>query len=149
MICGICNQQESKYKCPKCSIVYCSISCYKSPIHSHENIPIESPASKTKTKTLESKISIPESNDNDKDDKYFKLLKDEKIQYLLNQSSLQIHLLTIIKILNDSSFTLKNLTIEQKLDIANLKLNDLRNGGIEENELIEEFIQRVLLLLNE
>ncbi|RCK62693.1 Protein HIT1 [Candida viswanathii] len=137
MICGICKTQESKYKCPKCSIAYCSIACYKSPDHSHENIATTIPT--------KPELKIPDVQEHD--DKFGRLLQDTQIQYFLKQPSLQIHLLTIIKILNDASFTQKNLTIEQKQDVANLKINDLRTGGVEENELVEEFIQRVLYLL--
>ncbi|KHC38926.1 hypothetical protein W5O_03537, partial [Candida albicans Ca6] len=79
---------------------------------------------------------------------FSKLLQDDQIKYLLNQPSLQFHLLSIIKILIDPTFTPKNSNIEQKLDIANLKLNDLRIGGIEQNELVEEFVQRCLELMN-
>ena len=82
------------------------------------------------------------------DDRFLKLLQDDQIKYLLNQPSLQFHLLSIIKILIDPTFTPKNSNIEQKLDIANLKLNDLRIGGIEQNELVEEFVQRCLELMN-
>ncbi|RMY22828.1 hypothetical protein D0865_16519 [Hortaea werneckii] len=34
-LCGICTAQESKYKCPVCSLRYCSLACYKQhqPIH--------------------------------------------------------------------------------------------------------------------
>ena len=39
MNCKICNSTESKYKCPKCIIKYCSVSCYK--IHSSNCIPIQ------------------------------------------------------------------------------------------------------------
>lgn len=28
-ICELCNQQASKYTCPKCKVKYCSLSCYK------------------------------------------------------------------------------------------------------------------------
>ena len=27
--CEICGKSESKYKCPKCSLSYCSLACYK------------------------------------------------------------------------------------------------------------------------
>ncbi|GFY75636.1 zinc finger HIT domain-containing protein 3 [Trichonephila inaurata madagascariensis] len=27
--CGICNENESKYKCPVCLVRYCSVACYK------------------------------------------------------------------------------------------------------------------------
>ncbi|KAI9256613.1 hypothetical protein BDA99DRAFT_143183 [Phascolomyces articulosus] len=29
VLCGICSDQESKYKCPTCKIPYCSIACFK------------------------------------------------------------------------------------------------------------------------
>ncbi|RCK58971.1 Protein HIT1 [Candida viswanathii] len=139
MICGICETQESKYKCPKCSIAYCSIACYKSPDHSHENITTTTPTTTTKPE-----LKIPNVQEHDK---FGRILQDIEIRYFLKEPSLQIHLLTIIKILNDPSFTQKNLTIEQKQDVANLKINDLRTGGVEENKLVEEFIQRVLYLI--
>ena len=28
-VCGVCHTQFSKYKCPRCSIAYCSLGCYK------------------------------------------------------------------------------------------------------------------------
>lgn len=31
--CAICLNSESKYTCPKCGIVYCSVNCYKSEKH--------------------------------------------------------------------------------------------------------------------
>ncbi|XP_050529292.1 zinc finger HIT domain-containing protein 3 [Daktulosphaira vitifoliae] len=33
MKCYICSKNESKYKCPKCSIKYCSVACY----HNHSS----------------------------------------------------------------------------------------------------------------
>ncbi|KAI7353894.1 hypothetical protein KC354_g11351 [Hortaea werneckii] len=34
-LCGICTAHESKYKCPVCSLRYCSLACYKQhqPLH--------------------------------------------------------------------------------------------------------------------
>ncbi|XP_004929080.3 zinc finger HIT domain-containing protein 2 [Bombyx mori] len=32
-ICGLCEEQKSKYCCPKCGILYCSLGCYKSDKH--------------------------------------------------------------------------------------------------------------------
>ncbi|EME48550.1 hypothetical protein DOTSEDRAFT_118716 [Dothistroma septosporum NZE10] len=36
--CGVCNEQDSKYKCPICELRYCSIPCYKThkPTHVDE-----------------------------------------------------------------------------------------------------------------
>ncbi|XP_055852137.1 zinc finger HIT domain-containing protein 2 [Episyrphus balteatus] len=32
-LCKICNKNDFKYSCPKCNILYCSLTCYKSPEH--------------------------------------------------------------------------------------------------------------------
>lgn len=31
--CEICNLENPPYTCPKCSVLYCSLKCYKSPPH--------------------------------------------------------------------------------------------------------------------
>lgn len=143
VLCGICQVEQSKYKCPKCSIAYCSLTCYKSEIHTHDYLPtVTDTTSQPPQQQQQTTTTTPG------DDRFLKLLQDDQIKYLLNQPSLQFHLLSIIKILIDPTFTPKNSNIEQKLDIANLKLNDLRIGGIEQNELVEEFVQRCLELMN-
>ncbi|KAL0818424.1 hypothetical protein ABMA28_008889 [Loxostege sticticalis] len=32
-ICGLCDEKSSKYCCPRCSVFYCSLDCYKSEKH--------------------------------------------------------------------------------------------------------------------
>ncbi|XP_049536311.1 zinc finger HIT domain-containing protein 2 [Anopheles darlingi] len=32
-ICKICTDNTAKYNCPRCNILYCSVTCYKSPSH--------------------------------------------------------------------------------------------------------------------
>ncbi|KAI5955158.1 HIT1 [Candida jiufengensis] len=139
MLCQICNDQESKYKCPKCKIVYCSIKCYKSELHKHEEVEEQNIREKPPLENLEEKPqeSLEET-------KFDKILKDQQIQYLLKQPSLQFHLLSILTIIKDGF--INNLNYDQKLEVMNIKLNDLRTGGVEENELVEEFVQRVLEL---
>ncbi|KAG0210918.1 hypothetical protein BGX28_008755 [Mortierella sp. GBA30] len=39
-ICGVCNTSESKYKCPVCTLPYCSLVCYKK----HKETPCEKSA---------------------------------------------------------------------------------------------------------
>jgi hypothetical protein len=34
--CGVCNEADSKYKCPTCELRYCSIKCYKPHKAQHE-----------------------------------------------------------------------------------------------------------------
>nr|GLL42762.1 zinc finger HIT domain-containing protein 3 isoform X1 [Ipomoea trifida] len=33
--CGVCEEAQSKYKCPSCVIPYCSLTCFKK----HKEIP--------------------------------------------------------------------------------------------------------------
>ncbi|KAL1572192.1 hypothetical protein MEW_03444 [Candida albicans P60002] len=149
VLCGICQVEQSKYKCPKCSIAYCSLTCYKSEIHTHDYLPtVTDTTSQPPQQQQQQQQTTTTTTTTPGDDRFSKLLQDDQIKYLLNQPSLQFHLLSIIKILIDPTFTPKNSNIEQKLDIANLKLNDLRIGGIEQNELVEEFVQRCLELMN-
>ncbi|CAH9073652.1 unnamed protein product [Cuscuta europaea] len=35
--CGVCDEAQSKYKCPNCVIHYCSLACFKK----HKEIPCE------------------------------------------------------------------------------------------------------------
>ncbi|KAI7868341.1 hypothetical protein BDF14DRAFT_584821 [Spinellus fusiger] len=37
-VCIVCTEKEAKYKCPKCSLAYCSVVCYKV----HKETPCES-----------------------------------------------------------------------------------------------------------
>ncbi|XP_028160441.1 zinc finger HIT domain-containing protein 2-like [Ostrinia furnacalis] len=32
-VCGLCNEKSSKYCCPRCNVLYCSLDCYKSEKH--------------------------------------------------------------------------------------------------------------------
>jgi len=34
-LCQVCNTNASRYKCPKCTIIYCSLPCFK--IHKQES----------------------------------------------------------------------------------------------------------------
>lgn len=137
--CGICKEVEAKYKCPKCLIVYCSLACYKNEeLHSHQNLDL---------KNITRSEPLPvEKNVNSIPNKFDKILNDPQILSMLNMKSLQFHLLTLIKIMSDPSIT-NEPTMENRRDVAKLKLADLRKGGKEENELVEEFIERFLLLI--
>ncbi|KAI8602436.1 zinc finger HIT domain-containing protein 3 [Dissophora ornata] len=39
-VCGVCETDPSKYKCPTCTLPYCSLVCYKK----HKETPCEKPA---------------------------------------------------------------------------------------------------------
>lgn len=87
---------------------------------------------------------MPDQDNTGSMTKFDKFLHDDQIRYLLKEPALQFHLLSVITILQDGF--INNLNQEQKLEVMNLKLNDLRKGGVEQNELVEEFVQRVLEL---
>ncbi|KAH8730436.1 hypothetical protein GQ44DRAFT_606927 [Phaeosphaeriaceae sp. PMI808] len=36
-LCGVCNTDPKKYKCPTCALPYCSLSCFKAHKPSHDN----------------------------------------------------------------------------------------------------------------
>lgn len=139
MICGICEIQESKYKCPKCSVSYCSLVCFKSEKHVHETVV----SSDTNTNTSDTSTSATATGN-----RFDVVLLDPQIQAMLKIKPLQFHLSTIMKILSDQQLT-NEPTTEGRREIANKKICNLRIGGIEENELIEDFVLRVLLLLND
>ncbi|CAK9440973.1 uncharacterized protein LODBEIA_P48420 [Lodderomyces beijingensis] len=137
-LCQICRVETSKYTCPKCKIPYCSLKCYKSTQHQHHEQSVDVEPSSPATD-----IASTTTNGS----KFDSLLNNEKIQYLLKQPALQFHLLSLITILQDGF--IRNLNHEQKLEVMNLKLTDLRAGGIEENELVDEFVHLVLQLTEE
>lgn len=135
MICIFCNQNNAKYKCPKCLVGYCSLDCFKSTLHKHDLKPEQSDLPPPVAE------SQPPAQGGGGEPLFAQIARDPIIQGMLKEKSLQFHLLTVISILNDTHDTLEN-----KLAIMNLKLNDLRLGGIEQNMLIEEFIERVVEL---
>lgn len=139
--CTICCDNQAKYKCPKCPAQYCSLSCYKAPSHVHDEV--------TETPNLENVETVkPDLSDKRIPSKFEKVLADPTIQNFLKYKSLKVHLAIIAKILEDSSLTNEPLAVNRK-DIANMRLCDLRKGGSEENELVEEFVARTLQILAE
>ncbi|KAF2190892.1 hypothetical protein K469DRAFT_657602 [Zopfia rhizophila CBS 207.26] len=60
-LCGICNAEPKKYKCPTCSIPYCSLTCFKShkPTHSRSTNLNPSIATLESPPTLSTPIEPP------------------------------------------------------------------------------------------
>ncbi|EEQ36231.1 hypothetical protein CLUG_00354 [Clavispora lusitaniae ATCC 42720] len=141
--CSICREAQAKYKCPKCSVEYCSLGCFKNPLHSHTEIGVPD------TEVNSEKIASS-SHENDeapkKEDVFAQIANDPVIKSLLKYKSLQVHLGVLIKLASDSQFTNEPLA-ENRREIANMRLCELRMGGSEENELVEEFVERVLSLM--
>lgn len=140
--CTVCLKEQAKYRCPKCPVKYCSLTCFKSPAHSHDSVET-APTSRESGETEEPVQAPPQPAD--ELSVYQKIANDPIIQQLLKYKSLQVHIAVIIKLLTDSSITNEPLA-ENRREIANMRLCDLRIGGQEENELVEEFVGRVIEL---
>ncbi|KAK7471012.1 hypothetical protein VKT23_002427 [Stygiomarasmius scandens] len=50
--CQVCEKEESKYNCPKCPMLYCSVTCYKT--HKESNCGPEVSTSTTKNRDTSS-----------------------------------------------------------------------------------------------
>lgn len=144
-MCQICNVNDDKYKCPKCLIPYCSLSCFKSENHVHLEV-IESQPNKTALASSPDDTSLQNSTAAI-DPKWLKAFNDPILRAMLKSDALQIHLVTILKMLKEPLFT-NSSNPEEVKEVALLKLNNLRQpNGIEANEIVEEFIQRLLELV--
>lgn len=130
--CCICREILAKYKCPKCAVEYCLLACFKDTRHSHENIILPNSAPPPPP------VSPPT--------KFDRIAADPVIQTLLSYKSLQVHLAVLARMLSDSAITNEPVA-ENRREIVNMRLCELRMGGTEENELVEEFVQRVLELV--
>lgn len=151
--CFFCTN-AAKYKCPKCAAGYCSVACFKSEQHVHpageslqhgqdrqdqssQNDPSQI------TETVHTAQSEQARDEGSLD--LAKIADDPVIKKLLTYKALHVHLSVILKLLNDSLLTNEPLA-ESRKEIANMRLCDVRIGGPEENELVEEFVLRVLEL---
>lgn len=152
MKCQICTENESKYKCPTCMINYCGLVCYKSESHKHDETRTEPEL------TIDDEIISDEINHSDLSNTSFstaqiqlftKIIEDDIIKQFLQEDTLQFHLSVLIKILHNHNNIIEPKAVNDTRMVMNLKLLNLRLGGIEENELVEEFVQRILFLINQ
>lgn len=147
-ICSICHQSQAKYKCPKCSVEYCSLACFKNPTHDHLAIVVTSTASPTNSDSIIEGTNDRPAESSTSSDIFDSIASDPVIKSLLGYKSLQVHLAVILKLLSDSKLTNEPLA-ENRREIANMRLCDLRTNGSQENTLVEEFVQRVLHLTSQ
>ncbi|ONH69307.1 Protein HIT1 [Cyberlindnera fabianii] len=144
--CTICDTEKAKYKCPKCPVQYCSLKCFKTEEHQarHDNSqPATNDVQEDTTKVQVPTTTTTVDDGKDTDKKYANVFSDDKIKYLLRFKALQVHLRAVYDILTDMT-----LTPDKRMDMANEKLNALRIAGEEENEIVEEFCERVTELLS-
>lgn len=143
MLCEVCNNQQSKYKCPKCGISYCSLVCYKSDTHQERDLQLQldlQAAPQLEAPQLEAaqlQQLQAAQKPTDKEAKYEQILQNPQMQQLLQIDALQVHLSAMIKLL-------ESLPAAERRQLLAVRLNDLRQDGAEENILVEEFVQTFL-----
>ncbi|OUM67716.1 hypothetical protein PIROE2DRAFT_68792 [Piromyces sp. E2] len=74
-ICKICEENESKYKCPTCLTPYCSLVCYKK----HKEVPCKKQETTPVKIELEKKEEKKEEED---DEEYLTKVPEEKLKQL-------------------------------------------------------------------
>lgn len=141
MLCGVCHEKESKYTCPKCECRYCSLTCFKDDKHKEmdnraiEKHPIKEDTSEDKSKEVKT--------EDIQDPMLAKLMQSSEFQEYIASPVLQFHILTVLEIINNISLT-NEYSKDGRFEIASRKLNNLRLGGVEENEYVEEFVSWLL-----
>ncbi|SCU86893.1 LAFA_0E03620g1_1 [Lachancea sp. 'fantastica'] len=138
--CQICNEQDSKYKCPKCGIRYCSLICFKdAEKHVHDEQTAEQ---KVESKPSSEKVEQPKLKTAELDAIH---RETPEIQELLTYNTVKFHLAKVYRILGAKNETAgstgMDLSSEAKQQLAVDYLNALRYGGVHFNEAIEEFCQ--------
>ncbi|VVT46683.1 uncharacterized protein SAPINGB_P001335 [Magnusiomyces paraingens] len=80
------------------------------------------------------------------DERFEAVIRDEQIQALLRYDALRFHLKNLFSLQTDAKHAGEN-TAEGRRAVALRKLTELRVGGLEANELVEEFCERVMAIL--
>lgn len=159
MICDICLQKEAKYTCPKCSCKYCSLVCFKSEKHLEKDDAVLKTQTDNKAKSSSGKVENKEvteegpeiraeSIEKIDDPMLASLVKAPQFQEYISSPIIQFHILVLLEILNDVGLT-NEYSRDGRVEIASRKLNGLREGGIEANEYMEEFICWLLNWMDE
>ncbi|ODQ74104.1 hypothetical protein LIPSTDRAFT_50421, partial [Lipomyces starkeyi NRRL Y-11557] len=155
--CQICRSAKAQYKCPKCLLKYCSLKCYKDESHTHEQSEVskkpegentvessyDQSGSAANVAYVDDRQVIP---DEPREEQYASLMNDQVIRGMLRSPTLQHHLVSIHEILSDPAQSGEH-TAEGRHDVALKKFRELRAGGIEDNIEVEEFVGRVLSIL--
>ncbi|CUS21381.1 LAQU0S03e01266g1_1 [Lachancea quebecensis] len=149
--CEICCEEPSKYKCPKCAVRYCSLSCFKNQEkHVHTEKATEEKKQAPDSEGLDARSDAARLPTEQFDDVY---QNTKEIQELLSYNTVKFHLAKVYRILNigvgalGSSDTQTSAEARQQLAVD--YLNTLRYGGVHYNEAIEEFCQVGLAKLSD
>lgn len=128
--------QEAKYKCPACREPYCSVACFK--LHKTQCVPAENAKGKLAAAAAVTAAGPPADSPEQPLRQTPALLDNTEVSRMLKYAGLRHHLKLIANILNDPSVS-REQTAEGRQLVALKKLRELRKGGREENELVEEF----------
>lgn len=130
--CGICHEEAAKYRCPRCSVKYCSLACYKD----------------TERHNDEQKENIKEASPIEEEKSEVTIDLTPELRELLRYNTVKFHLAKVYRILKadsgDTRDPSSSMTTDMKRQLAIDYLNTLRVGGIHHNEAIEEFCVHAL-----
>lgn len=141
--CEVCEINTAKYKCPKCSVSYCTLACYKA-IKNHPHVTEESFVGKSATSDAKngSVVGKPRLASDALNEIY---QTSPELQDLLRYNTVKFHLSKVYKILKTSAADVGDkssaMTKDSRRELASNYLNTLRYGGVHFNEAIEEFCQ--------
>lgn len=148
--CGICCENDAKYKCPKCGLRYCSLACYKD--KSRHKDPVDPTDDKQKEEQKQNEDTTRSTERPQLVSSEWRKVYSEtpEIQDLLKYNTVKFHLSKVHRILSSevADPNESNMNSEMKKQLAVDYLNTLRYGGIHYNEAIEEFCQISLSKLN-
>ncbi|ODQ68094.1 hypothetical protein NADFUDRAFT_68410 [Nadsonia fulvescens var. elongata DSM 6958] len=156
MVCEVCDQQPDKYKCPRCLAKYCGLICYKShKVVCSADVKVKGEIASTTKNTDEpvmantiEKSTVEETSVSAPISLFDRILEDPEIRYYLQYPALQYHLTVLFKLKTDSGYTKENSHDLRQL-MALRRLAALRNtSGDQSNELVQQFCDRVLGLMN-
>ena len=150
--CGICHESDGKYKCPKCSIRYCSLKCYKdTEKHIHKNVLEPQTETDPSSESNNNNSAIVTGRKSLKTRAFDEVYQNNvQLQELLKYNTVKFHLAKVYRILSTtvSDGSSGNMSSDLQKELAVNYLNTLRYGGIHYNEAIEEFCQILLDKLN-
>ncbi|KAL4495081.1 hypothetical protein ABPG72_015781 [Tetrahymena utriculariae] len=139
-LCLVCSQNKYKYKCPKCSVQYCGLGCFKT--HKCEDYKKQNEQIQTINQETE---TIHKSN----------YVEDEELRVpktkLEQLSKILIQLTNFLAILSlESSIKIKKILQSSKLRETLLKIDNARsrlwelNNEMKTNQHFMEFTQLLL-----
>lgn len=134
--------ERARYKCPRCGVEYCSVGCFRS----HKDVcagPQEIGAAGGASEARGT--GETDADEIDLASPWATALQDGALRQMLKQRSLREHLGVVARILEDSSVS-GEATADGRWAVALKKLREMRKGGREQNELVEDFVQRVVAL---